>query len=154
MSKEQARRVLAHKVVKEVLAEQEGAAKTTLLAGMAKGDRVGIQDDDGTDLGAVSYSNGRKAPKVTGPTELLAWVKDGYPDEVQNVETIRPAFLSKLLGWCKDYKEPVTPTGEVIPGIEYAEGDPFLTVRATDDARDRVRVALGIALPELTAGDQ
>lgn len=137
------------------MGDMEGASKDQLLAAMQDpddgADRIRVHDDDGTDLGTVGITRGRWQPRVSDELALLAWVKAGYPHEV--TEKIRPAFLSKILGWVKDYKEPITPTGEVIPGVEISPGKDFLTVRATDAAAERARIALGASLPELTAGE-
>jgi hypothetical protein len=154
--KEQAKQVVAHKALKEFLAGHEDEAKEGLLVEMSKGDRIGVADDDGTDLGTVTYSSGNRTPKVTNEAAFVAWVAANRPDEVIETtrRTVRPAFVSLVLKWTKDNGVAVTPEGEPIPGIELHAGNPYLTVKTTDEAKERTRIALGATMPELTAGGE
>lgn len=155
---ELARTVVAHKALKEFLSGKELDAKGHLLGEMRKGDRIGVPDDDGTDLGTVTYSSGSRTPKVTNEDAFFDWVAANRPDEI--VETVkqgvRPAYEAAVLGEVKTHGGHLTEDGEIVPvpGVEVMQGDPYLMVKTTPDAKERTRIALGAALPELTAGGE
>lgn len=136
----------------------EGVAKESLTATMGKGDRYGLKDDDGTDLGTVTYSPGAKTPSVVDEPVFVKWVTENYPGEVTTstvtTTTVRPAFVAKVLQWTKDNGVAVTPDGEEIPGVDLHQGKPYVIVKPTDEAKERARAALGASLPELTAGGE
>jgi hypothetical protein len=117
-------------------------AKVTADMGKMHVERVGAFLPDGTKLAAVSHSDGRKSVKVTDEAAALAWAERNYPDEVQTVRIIRPAFLKKLLDVAGSL--PVgsagldTATGEVLPFITVSQGNPYVSVTTTDEGVERM----------------
>jgi len=95
---------------------------------------------DGTKAATVSYVAGKRTARVTDERALLAWVRKNRPQELEG--QIRPAYLSVLLdsaakrGVCVDEA-----TGEVIPGVEAANGQPFVSCRFDSGGRDAIAAA-------------
>jgi hypothetical protein len=155
--KQAARSAMAAQLISALVADHGRAFKADLLAQMVDGgsERQRVRDDDGTDLGTVSTSAGRKAAKVTDVRAFTDWVAQRYPTEL--VQVVAEAFVRKLLDAALAAEAPVdVRTGEVIPGVEVVTGEPFLTVRPTTDAKTRMRETLRtsglLALP--SGGDQ
>lgn len=127
------------------------AAETMRMKSGASFEVVG---DGGEAYGTVRYNAGRLTPKVVDPAALLAWVQERYPTEVRDVPTIQEKFLEKLL---KEAADGVLPDG-VPPGVNISEGDPFLTITPTADARTRAREMVEgqgrPSLPGLTSGTE
>jgi hypothetical protein len=150
-----ARSAMAAQLVSKLVAEDAATFKTGLLALMADSgaERVRVTDDDGTDLGAVSITAGRVQAKVTDPKAFAAWVAERYPSEL--VHLVREAFTRKVLDAAVGAGEPVDmATGEVVPGVEVSVGEPYLTVRPTTAAKDRMRETLRTSgLLQLAAPD-
>jgi len=117
-------------------------ARVTADMGAMHIERVGAFLPDGTKLAAVGHSDGRKSVKVTDEAGALAWAERNYPDEVQTVRVIRPAFLKKLLDVAGSL--PVgsvgldSATGEELPFIEVLQGNPYVTVTTTDEGVGRM----------------
>jgi hypothetical protein len=117
-------------------------AAVTADMGKRHVERVGAFLPDGTKLAAVGHSNGRKSVKVTDEAAALAWAEKNYPDEVQTVRAIRPAFLKKLLDVAASLpvgSEGLDPaTGQVLPFIEVLQGSPYVTVTTTKEGVERM----------------
>lgn len=116
-------------------------AKVTHDMGQMHVERVGAFLPDGTKLASVGHSDGRKSAKVTDEAAALAWAEKNYPDEVQTVRVIRPAFLKKLLDVAGSL--PVGPgldpsTGQELPFIQVALGNPYVTVTTTKEGVERM----------------
>jgi hypothetical protein len=141
--KQAARSALTAQLVAGLVGDHGKTFKADLLGQMNESgaEKVRVTDDDGTDLGAVSLTAGRKSAKVTDERAFTAWVTDRYPNEL--VRVVGEAFARKLLDAALAAGEPVdVKTGEVIPGVEISAGEPFLTVRPTSDAKARMRETL------------
>lgn len=108
--------------------------------GLRHVERVGAYLPDGTKLGAVGYSEGRKTAKVTDPAEALRWCIRNHPGEI--VQAINPAFLKKLLdvaGSLPVGSKGLDPaTGQELEFIEVQQGNPFVTVTSTKDGTERM----------------
>lgn len=153
-----AREHAALKVVADVVKAQQDVTKDQLSTAM--GD-LGVKSvtaklPDGTELGSVSLAKGRVAARVKDPVAFANWVAEQYPSEVEI--RIRPAFEKSLLDDAKKVGSPVDRhTGEVIPGVEIGQGEPYLTTRLSEDAHGAVLAAIragdiqALALP---AGEQ
>jgi hypothetical protein len=119
-------------------------------------EKVGAYLPDGAKIASVTRSEGRKSVKVTDEAAALAWAERNYPDEVQTVRIIRPAFLKKLLDVAGSL--PVgsagldSATGEELPFIEVYQGNPYVTVTTTEDGRDRMATLAGGFVAMLEAG--
>lgn len=112
-------------------------------------DRARVKGDDGDDYGTVTYAQGKTAASVTDPAVFAAWVADRYPEAI--VTTVDEAWRARLLAACTRSGEPVDPaTGEEIPGVDVRRGAPYVSIRATDTAKDRMaEVIAEIGLPEI-----
>lgn len=94
---------------------------------------------DGIKLASVTRSDGRKTAKVTDEAAALAWCLKNHPEEIVTVQSIRPSFLAKLLAAAKTDGYGIDkPTGEVLPFIEVVQGNPYVTIFATDEGDARM----------------
>jgi hypothetical protein len=114
-------------------------AQVTDDMGKRRVEKVGAYLPDGTKLASVTRSEGRISAHVTDEAAALKWCTERYPDEVETVRIIRPAFLKMLLDTAKDGDVGVDPrTGEVLPFIEVTQGSPFVTVLSTALGKERM----------------
>lgn len=140
-----ARDITRDLAVIKVLSERLRDAKALLEAQardlMEPSDRNAVKVD-GELVGTVTLVNGRSTARVTNEPALLAWVRTNHPTEVYTVEAVRPSFLAKLLDAARTDGAAVDPaSGEVIPGIDVTQGNPYPMVRLTADADAVVSVA-------------
>lgn len=149
-----ARTAMAAKLIADVVKIEHDPVKSDLLTSMLDADveRVGVVDDDGAKLGAVSVGQRKPAAKVVDSVAFTAWVAREYPGEM--VQSVRDSFAAKLLAGATAANEPVdAATGVVMPGVEIVAGEPYLTVRPTAEAKDRMRdTIIASGLLQLTAG--
>lgn len=156
--KNAARLVMATRLITDVVKEETDAAKVVARQLMedSGAERVRVADEAGNNLGAVTLSNGRTTARVTDQKAFATWVAKKYPTEI--TVAINPAFQKRLLDAATAAGDPVdglASDGELIPGVEIRQGDPYLTVRPTDEARDRMRTMLANSgLLALAAGDE
>lgn len=157
--KDAARRVMAAKLVADAVRAHGEPVKAALLDALT-GDgveMVRVKDDSGTNFGTVSVAGNRqKKAKVVDEAVFVAWVKRTRPTEV--VEVVRPATQKALLDAATKAGDDVpvdTVTGEVIPGVEMQEGEPYLTLRPTPLAKELMADTLaGSGLLALAVGEQ
>lgn len=156
---EKATRLLAIAVVTARLELEGKRLRGELVKEMATGARqegvVDPKDMEGTTLGFVTKKKGSTYVKVTDEAKVLAWVKEHLPTEVQVVESVRPAFLTRLKDAVKADGGWVDPdTSEVmdVPGMEVTTGDPGLMVKASEEADRLVMDALAARRLELMGG--
>jgi hypothetical protein len=151
-----ARTTMAARLIADVVKTEHDPVKADLLASMldAGVERVRVADDDGLSLGAVSLGQRKPAAKLTDPAAFTAWVAQRYPDEL--VRSVRESFTSKLLAGATAASAPVdVSTGEEIPGVEMAAGEPYVTVRPTAEAKVRMAEMLRASgLLQITSGGQ
>lgn len=106
-----------------------------------------LVDDDDEKLGTISLKQGVWSAEVTDEAAFVAWVAERYPDEVETVRVVRPAFAGKLRDEAKRATAPVVPdTGERIPGLVVEQGKPYVSTTPTAAARDRAAELLNIPL--------
>ncbi|GAA0720223.1 hypothetical protein Drose_06510 [Dactylosporangium roseum] len=138
-----ARVAMASKVLADVAREEGNAARELLAEAMLSSgaERVRVTDGNAVDYGAVVLVPGRKSAVVVDEAALLGWVAARYPDEV--VQQVRRAWLERLLSAAAKLGDPVDPaTGEVIPGVEVRQGDPYLAAKPSAEARDRMKTTM------------
>lgn len=132
------------RALKARVRDVETQISAELLPELEDGDTKAARLDDGTLLGKVTRTQGRRAPRVTDEHALTQWVKTHYPSEI--AESVRPAFRDKLLETVKRHGEAVDEsTGEIVPGIELSVGNPYLSFRAQAGCDE----AIAANLPEL-----
>ncbi len=149
-----ARQAMAAQLLSSVITDEHKPVKAALLADMRDlgVERLRVVGDDDADLGTVAVTAGRRGAKVTDERAFLAWVLERHPGEI--VQVVRESFTRAVLDRATAAGDPVDPaTGEVIPGVEIAAGDPYLTVRPAAEAKARMRDAvLKSGLLQLPAG--
>jgi hypothetical protein len=121
-----ARDLLVLRALADRVAAALVAAKTDTLAAMEVGERLVVKVGD-TPVGTVTVTHGRVAARITDPRALLAWVKANHPTEVVTTQEVRSSFVVALLKRAKD-------SGEVVPGIDVSQGDPYLLAPVDDVA--------------------
>jgi hypothetical protein len=136
-----ARRAVVERVVADKVKASQADTKAALMDAMEVGDRKVAKIGD-TSVGYVIITKGRQTWRVSDPAALLAWVKANMPTEVVVTESVRESYVTALLNGAKAAGAPVDPrTGEVVPGIEVAEGDPYASVRPNEAAEVAVAEA-------------
>lgn len=144
-------------VIKEVIARAKQAEldlKGVFLDELEPGDAKQATLEDGVKLGRVSYVGGHSTPEVVDERALVKWVSRHRPDEI--VKSVRPSYLASLKASAKEHGVPVTPDGEIVPGIECREGNPYITYRGAPGAGEHIAARwqelLGVALKALPGG--
>jgi hypothetical protein len=125
------------KVLGDRVKAANAAAKDTVLATGAPGDRVTPRLPDGTPLkgASVSIAEGRRNLVVVDERAFRAWVKAQHPTEVESIEQVRPSYLDSLRAGADESGPVFDPaTGEEIPGLEVRNGAPYVSVRAAGPA--------------------
>jgi len=129
--------VMAGKLITD---ELKGRAERAELVEILSGDDVQqapVRDVDGVELGKVSLCGGTAKAKVVDEAALLRWVKANRSDQIR--EVVEPAFVRAVLKAAEAEGVAVDEsTGEVIPGIEAVEGDPYVKVTPNATAKDRM----------------
>jgi hypothetical protein len=116
--------------------------RVTLDMGKRRVEKVGAYLPDGTKMASVSRSDGAKKAKLTDPDAALKWCLERYPDEVETVQQVRPAFLKKLLDIAGSLpvgsKGLDSATGEELSFIEVQQGSPYVSITTTQDGVERM----------------
>jgi hypothetical protein len=132
------------KFLADRVAEANKDAKADVLDQLDAGDRKGAVLPDGGDVGTVSVTKGRKTISVTDEAAFLAWVREHSPHNIEVTERVRPAYTKSVTdGGQARYGMVVDPnSGEIIPGLALREGDPYVTVRQSDEQAEVLAAAL------------
>jgi hypothetical protein len=163
-----AARALMAKVLAEEVASEVKRTRDALEPTIRPGGRVVGVLPDGTEVGAVVRGKRPVSAVVTDEAALLAYVERARPDEVVTTKSIRSTFRTWLLDEAKrqltdpeGLGEFVDKDGEIVPGIELAEGTPSYRPDVSPAGRARLRKVLaellGAELAEalaLTAGEE
>jgi hypothetical protein len=98
---------------------------------------------DGTEVATLTLAGGGTAARVADPGKFLAWVQETHPSETEVI--VRPGYAEQLLRHMTAAGRAVDPgTGEVVPGIEFRQGEPYITpsfARGARPGRDLIRKA-------------
>lgn len=129
--------VMAGKLITDELkGRAERAELVEILAG-ADVQQAPVRDADGVELGKVSLCGGTAKAKVVDEAGLLRWVKANRPDQIR--EIVEPAYVRALLKEVDAEGAAVDQdTGEVIPGFELVQGEPFVKVTPNATSKDRM----------------
>jgi len=149
-----ATRLVCLRVLKDAVAQADTACRAALQAALIVGDRAtaAVTGEDGhpVPVGTVTATKGaagHTTAAVTDVDALVLWCTWHFPDEVQTVTLVRPAFQRRLLdvvkasgGW------PDPETGEIleVPGVTVtppSPGSAGLMVKPTETADAEVRAA-------------
>jgi hypothetical protein len=143
---ELARTVAALKAVGEILSGQQTAERAALLDALSE---AGIKQQevtlpDGSKLASISVAAGRTTARVADQEAFLEWVFENHPTQIETLKTtrVRPAYERSVLESAKKAGEPIDSTGEVVPGIEVGDGEPYLVTKLADGAHQRVLSAI------------
>ncbi len=119
------------------------------LAGMPEGqtNRVTLE---GEVVGSVAMTVGSRSIVITDEKALIAWCDEFHPDEVEVVERVRPAYMSKLT-MIDDAV--IDGQGNIVPGVAIRTGTGHLTVRPDKAKGDLLWSAVRSRVLELTGGD-
>lgn len=122
------------KAISDLAADAFKRSKADVAQHLDPGDRKGAALDDGTKIGTISYSEGRKGAKVYAETAFYDYVAKHYPGEI--VSVVRPSFVKTLFATGTEVDDELCDpkTGEMVPGVRVERGDPYVSVRQDDDA--------------------
>ena len=152
---DEARKAAVYQALKAKSSEGYELARAHCSELMDSGDRKRALIDDEHVADVIKTTGSRRA-KVTDDATLLAWVQQNHPEEI--VESIRPAYRTKLLDDAKHYGDAVDVTsGELVPGITVEHGPGHVSVRLADGALQVLAARWGEVLqqvPELGASDE
>lgn len=138
-AREVALRLAVLRVLGDLIRDGRSAADATAGEIMEAGDCLTAKLPTGEKVAAVSMAKGRLSARVTGREAFTAWVMATYPDEVEQVVRVRPAFEARLLNDAKVLGVPADPkSGEEIPGVAVGHGDPHPSVKLDPGAREAV----------------
>jgi hypothetical protein len=125
-----AARAVVFQVLEQAAKQHKDAAKAELSM-MEPGDTLAGKWD-GQLLGKATMTTGRSKIVVTDEKKLIEWLQYHHPDEI--VMSINPAYLRLLESRAKEVGGVIDGQGEVIPGLELVNGDPYVSVRKEKDA--------------------
>jgi|SRR5262245_20602348 len=101
---------------------------------------VKVELGDGTKIATISLASGRVTMRVADRDEFQAWVAEHYPDEIETVTRVKPAFEDRLLTQAAGADMPVDiQTGALIPGVGMSHGAPYVMTRGL--RRDAIEAA-------------
>ena len=119
-------------------------------------DRITATLPDGREVGTVTLTSGRKAARLSDEIAYEMWVRVVHPDafETVTVTRVKPEFTERLMSAARKLGVAVdAETGEEVPGITVAAGEPFPMVKLASDAREAVAEAWQSGeLTELVSG--
>jgi hypothetical protein len=139
-TREIATRLLMMRALKDRIAQADTAMRAAAkdagfdVAGVRQ---IGVIGQD--QIGSVQVTGAAASWRVTDMAALLKWVKANAPTEVETIEQVRPAYVTKLLGDCK---AGALPDGVVPDGVDIIEGSPTLAVRPSADAAEVIERAI------------
>jgi hypothetical protein len=139
--REQALRVAVLRALTDRIIEARDAARDELQATLADlgADRA-TAELDGTKVATLTLAGGKRTARVVDDREFLSWVREHRPGEVE--QRVRDAYRSQLLAAASAAGAPVDPnTGELIPGVEVADGSPYIKTTFTPGGRERIAAA-------------
>ena len=131
-----AARLVVAKVVADRLKKYQEEIRGRVEQQLVPGERVKAVLPGGTPVGNVQLTE--EATRVSvDPTEVLAWVKQHHPEEIN--EHVNEAYMHHLVELAKKYGHAFDKeTGEVIPGIERYNGSPSFRVTPSTDGRAHI----------------
>lgn len=135
-------RAVVAKVFVEEATRLAKAIRDVVEPGLEPGEHITAQLGDGTRVGKVRRNERSVVAVTTDPDALLKWCQTNRPDEVQQVPTIRPAFLEYLRKQCKEHGYAFDAEGAIIPGIEGQEGSASYVVSPSPEGKALIQAKL------------
>lgn len=139
-TRDTATRLIVMRVLQDRVRTRDAAMRSA--ASSAGFDVAGVRDVGlvGEEvIGTVQVTAGSETWNVTDEAALLEWVRANAPTEVEQVERVRPAFLTRLLG---DVKAGEFSADTVPDGITRRLGSPTLSVKPAPDAAKVIEQAV------------
>jgi hypothetical protein len=120
-------------VIQQRAEELKNEAKAELAQALEPGDSIAGKHGDQT-VCKVTAAKGRAKLVVTDETKLVGWAALNHPSEI--VRSVNPAYLKSLEAKAREIGTGavIDKQGDVIPGIELVEGEPYVSVRRTPEA--------------------
>ena len=120
-------------------------------------DRLTATTPAGRDVGTVTLAKGKATASITDSGAYEEWVRATHPEAIETVPAttrINPEFTARLTSAARKNGVAVdAETGEIVPGIEVAQGEPYPMVKLAEDARAAVAEAWRDgSLTELVSG--
>lgn len=107
------------------------------------------------DVATIAASVSHESVSVGDAKAFAAWVRERYPTEVEDVPTVRPAWLAGFLERAEPNGDVACDptTGEVVPGLSVREGGRFagVSIRPTADAKAVFAAVASTSLAKLAA---
>jgi hypothetical protein len=115
------------KWLRDRIREWEGEAKAE-LSDMVAGDRQAALLA-GYKIGTVTMCEGKREFRVIDDNRLAEWVGGRWPEEVEHIVQVRPAFLRILADRALKHGALIDDAGEVCPWAELRHGEPYLMTK-------------------------
>ena len=125
--------------------DEYGTVKESVLRAMQDLDvkTAFMRLPDGTIAGTWTVVRSEAKAQVTNARLFKAWVEKMHPEGLETI--VRKNFTDAVLKECDTAQEPVDRvTGEVIPGVEFVQGEPYVTpafVKGDRDGKELIRRA-------------
>lgn len=107
------------------------------------------------DVATIAASVSHESVSVGDAKAFAAWVRERYPTEVEDVPTVRPAWLAGFLERAEINGDVACDpeTGEVVPGLSVRDGGRFagVSIRPTADAKAVFAAVASTSLAKLAA---
>lgn len=136
-------RAVVAKFLEDRIKEARKVVDAEVLSVLDKGDRKGATLADGTNIGTVSVTVGRRTLQVVDEVAYIGWVREHSPHNVYKPEPreqVHGAYTKAVTaaatvvdGFYVDET-----TGEVIPGLKETVFDPSVVVKISDDQADNI----------------
>lgn len=126
-------RAIVGKVIAEEISKGNKRMRELVEPTLEPGEKVKAQLPGGLVVGSVQRTETPRAVRVN-LTQLMPWVEKNRPDQMTS--TIQDAYLTHLMQLCKKHGHAIDEsTGEIIPGIELADGTPSFRVTPNEEGR-------------------
>jgi hypothetical protein len=102
------------------------------LSDMVAGDRQAALLA-GYKIGTVTMCEGKREFRVIDDNRLAEWVADRWPEQVEHVVQVRPAFLRILTDRALKHGALIDNDGEVCPWAELRHGAPYVMTKPDRD---------------------
>lgn len=125
-----AARAVVFQVLEQAAKKHKDEAKAE-LAQLEAGDTIAGKWGDQL-LGKATMTTGRTKLVVTDEKKLVEWLQWHHPEEI--VLSANPAWLRQIEERARGLGQPVDSGGELVPGVELTQGEPYVSVRKAPDA--------------------
>jgi hypothetical protein len=119
------------KWIRDQVGKWEDEAKAE-LSDMVAGDRQAALLA-GYKIGTVTMCEGKRGVRVIDENRLGEWVAARWPEQIQTVVQIHPAFMRALADRTLKHGALIDDDGEVCPWVELRHGEPYLMTKPDPD---------------------